>query len=214
MIYRLALAGLATLMFATGTADAQVCQWTGKGGEDVTWVKLMWFERDTQSKEDPKPIKGFKSISRYKKYVGKKGKKSPLINPDLLRDWVPEIFGEGEDPKVDAYYFLSDAAFQPSEELKGQDTIPLSEGRKYEKGPKCALLGDKEGYIGYKKIEKMRDGKVLAVEWYSPIAIDMLNRSKKTDPLKYFGYLAGVLAGCIVAGYIGVKVGDKERALD
>lgn len=202
---------LASCFLAT-SSEAQTCQWTDKGGKDVTWVKLMWFERDSKSKENPKPIIGFQEKSKYKRYKGKADKKRHRIDPDLLRDWVPEIFGETGDEPADAYYFLSDDAFQPSEEYKDAEEIPLKVGREFEKGPDCSMFGDK--YKGYRKVEEIRDGKVTGVKWYSPIAIDKMNRAKQTDPLMYFGILAGVLVVCIIVGIVGVKIGDKERGLE
>ncbi len=195
-------------------ADAQQCQWTDKGGKDLTWVKLMWFERDPQSKEPEaqRPIIGFTKDSRYQKYKGKPELKKFQVDADLLREWVPEIFGEGGGKKVDAYYFLSDDAFAPSEEFKDQDTIPLEVGHKFEKGIPCAMFPDK--YMGFQKVEEIKDGRVVSTKWYSPIAIDILNRKKKSDPLIYFGVLFGVVALCVVLGLVGVKIGDKERALD
>lgn len=214
MFHRLVLAAVLVSCFAPSAA-AQTCQWTGKGGKDVKWVKLMYFTRDTKSKEKPAPITGFDSKSCYKRYAWNKAdKKQHKINPELLRDWVPEIFGDGGEAKADAWYFLSDAAFQPSDEYSDAESIPLEAGRKFEVGPKCAVYGESKGYIGFKKVQELSDGSAAGEKWYSPIALDELNRAKRSDPLLYFGMLAGVLVVCILIGIVGVKIGDKERALD
>jgi hypothetical protein len=196
-------------------AAAQTCKWTGKGGQDLTWVKLMWFKRDTQADKDNPPIVGFEERSVYRRLTEEQRKRLVKFteDPDILLQVVPEIFGEGGGGKTDAYYFLSDDAFQPSPELKDAEQIPLEQGQKFEILAKpCARYPDK--YKGLHVRSIYRDGQIVGEEWLSPIAIDEINREKSTKPLLLFGILLGVVVVGTFIGIVGIRIGDKERAVE
>lgn len=210
----MSLAAVLTLFVGADQADAQTCKWTGRSGEDLTYVKLMWFKRGEGDK-DPKPIIGFESKSKYKKLTDEQRKqlaKSQSEDPDILRSVVEEIF-EGSGDKADAYYFLSSAAFKPDDGSKDKDELTLEEGRKFEVAAKpCARYPDK--YKGFRKLPNYKNGKRDGDIWLSPIAIDERNRERNSKPLMLFGVLAGVVVVGVLLGLIGIKIGDKERGLD
>ncbi len=214
---RMSLFVLGLLLFSASPASAQVCHWCKRGGKDIKWVKLFWYKYDKESK--PPKLIDLREESKYKQYRLKDAKKRHVPDPIILQSAVPELYdGSGDLPEADAHYWLCYYHFDGKKSGDGGESgITLSTGREFEKGEPCAAHND-DGKpcerFGFRNFEKVRGGKLRDALWYCPVHFAAASEQKKKMPMFIFGGVALVLLICVALGLLGIKIGDKERALD
>ncbi len=217
--FALAVLGLflfSSSAFAQARTRPVVCHWCKRGGKDIKWVKLIWFKYDKQSK--PPKLIDLDKDSVYKEYRLPDDKKRHETDVELLRDSLGEIYeGSGDKAKCDAHYFICYHHFdRKAAGSGGESGIPIDQGRKHEKGEPCRHVSEGKTCerLGYRKFRKVRGGKVMDAIWYCPVHFAAAAAQKKQMPLFIFGGVAAVLLLGLGLGIVGIKIGDKERALD